>query len=801
MVPGSNGSAAAAATGAEPHRPLHPLLRRRRRAERLRPRPLQRYRRRLRPHQRRVLPRHRRLVPARGAAPRRARAGPAPPGRGGRHRARRRARRCACSATRPPSPASTSAKGMLAEARRRRLGIRLVQARAEALPVADRSVDFVSMGYALRHVADLGAAFARIPARAAPRRPGAAAGDRAAGGAGRARRAQGLSRPRGALRCAAGPRRAAAPASSWTTTGTRSRPACRPTTILRHLRAAGFADVRCDTALGVFKAYSGRRAARRQRRGLTPGARHAPSPTLPRPAGRLGRRRPRRTRRARRRRVRPLRRGVALRAGLRAAASCATIRRRSPCCASPRDDPSARWWTSAAAAASSASRCWPPAWPSASPASTATGRSLPRRGGRRRVCRPASPKPTSRRAGALPACDTLLMVDLLYQLPEPAQRPLLAPPPAPRAAAWSSAPSTPIAAGAAPPASRWRCSGRAVRGDRNAIRPLPLAAFAAPFEAAGFAVVRFALLGEHALAERPAGGGARGADEGRRRAASGAALCLPLLLPAPPAAAQPTERRPLAGGRRVRRRRLDSRLSRGRAEPLPRPRAALPALPRRDPAERRPRRARPVLPRRRPRIQPQLQRRPRRPLARQPRAGGDAGPRLPRRGRPRAPLGALARRREAARSPWNCRCAPCSRPTSRRSTTAASSWRRKRPSSTSACSIPRRAPASASARFSAPGATWTTSTGWRTEYARPGRPGFDAAGGYLGARLQFSHRRPLTDRISRGRRRARRELQRRDQRRQPALPARVERHAWSAACPSRSTAPAATVDSASEPFD
>jgi outer membrane scaffolding protein for murein synthesis (MipA/OmpV family) len=34
------------------------------------------------------------------------------------------------------------------------------------------------------------------------------------------------------------------------------------------------------------------------------------------------------------------------------------------------------------------------------------------------------------------------------------------------------------------------------------------------------------------------------------------------------------------------------------------------------------------------------------------------------------------------------------------------------------------------------------------QYARPGRPGFDAAGGYLGARLQFSHRRPLTDRIS-----------------------------------------------------
>lgn len=34
------------------------------------------------------------------------------------------------------------------------------------------------------------------------------------------------------------------------------------------------------------------------------------------------------------------------------------------------------------------------------------------------------------------------------------------------------------------------------------------------------------------------------------------------------------------------------------------------------------------------------------------------------------------------------------------------------------------------------------------EFVRPNRPGYDAAGGYLGARLQLSHRRPLTDRIS-----------------------------------------------------
>jgi len=48
--------------------------------------------------------------------------------------------------------------GMLAVARAK-LGIPLVQASAEQLPVADASADFVTMGYALRHVADLVVAF------------------------------------------------------------------------------------------------------------------------------------------------------------------------------------------------------------------------------------------------------------------------------------------------------------------------------------------------------------------------------------------------------------------------------------------------------------------------------------------------------------------------------------------------------------------------------------------------------------------------------------------------------------------
>lgn len=49
-------------------------------------------------------------------------------------------------------------ENMLAVARRLP-GLALIQGRAEALPVADASVDLVSMGYALRHVTDLVATF------------------------------------------------------------------------------------------------------------------------------------------------------------------------------------------------------------------------------------------------------------------------------------------------------------------------------------------------------------------------------------------------------------------------------------------------------------------------------------------------------------------------------------------------------------------------------------------------------------------------------------------------------------------
>jgi demethylmenaquinone methyltransferase/2-methoxy-6-polyprenyl-1,4-benzoquinol methylase len=49
-------------------------------------------------------------------------------------------------------------EAMLAEAQRK-LGIPLIQGTAESLPLADQSVDFVVMGYAIRHIADLQTCF------------------------------------------------------------------------------------------------------------------------------------------------------------------------------------------------------------------------------------------------------------------------------------------------------------------------------------------------------------------------------------------------------------------------------------------------------------------------------------------------------------------------------------------------------------------------------------------------------------------------------------------------------------------
>jgi demethylmenaquinone methyltransferase/2-methoxy-6-polyprenyl-1,4-benzoquinol methylase len=54
--------------------------------------------------------------------------------------------------------------GMLKVARANLPELKLIQSEGEALPLGDASVDMVSMGYALRHVGDLGALFAEFAA-------------------------------------------------------------------------------------------------------------------------------------------------------------------------------------------------------------------------------------------------------------------------------------------------------------------------------------------------------------------------------------------------------------------------------------------------------------------------------------------------------------------------------------------------------------------------------------------------------------------------------------------------------------
>jgi demethylmenaquinone methyltransferase / 2-methoxy-6-polyprenyl-1,4-benzoquinol methylase len=150
-----------------------------------------------------------------------------------------------------PSP------GMLAEAARS-LPIRLVLGRAEHLPFPDESFDFLSMGYALRHVSDLAVTmreFLRVL------RPG-----------GRLCLLE-ITRPQGAvplalMRCymkgivpylsrltAGGERQRVLWEYYWDTID-----ACVPPAMVRDAMAdAGFTDVNRHVALGVFSEYTGRK--------------------------------------------------------------------------------------------------------------------------------------------------------------------------------------------------------------------------------------------------------------------------------------------------------------------------------------------------------------------------------------------------------------------------------------------------------------------------------------------------------------------------------------------------------------
>ena len=147
-------------------------------------------------------------------------------------------------------------EGMLGVARS--LGTSLVQARAEALPLADGSVDFLSMGYALRHVSDLALAFVEFRRVLRPGgrllllelgRPESRVGYAVA------RAYLGGVVP--ALSRLAGAQSRTLMRYYWDTID-----ACVPAReIMRHLREAGLAQVECHTELGIFRAYTALRVA------------------------------------------------------------------------------------------------------------------------------------------------------------------------------------------------------------------------------------------------------------------------------------------------------------------------------------------------------------------------------------------------------------------------------------------------------------------------------------------------------------------------------------------------------------
>ncbi len=150
-------------------------------------------------------------------------------------------------------------EGMLAEARKI-VGAEFQTGLAEALPFAERSFDFVSMGYALRHVADLQRAFAEYH---------------------RVLRSDGrllvleISRPQTqwGLVLSRLYFRDILPGLSWLVTGSRDArrmmayywetiAACvPPVTILEAIQGAGFQEVGRHVELGIFSAYTGMKKA------------------------------------------------------------------------------------------------------------------------------------------------------------------------------------------------------------------------------------------------------------------------------------------------------------------------------------------------------------------------------------------------------------------------------------------------------------------------------------------------------------------------------------------------------------
>lgn len=137
-------------------------------------------------------------------------------------------------------------------------GVRLLAGCAESIPLPDASADFLSMGYALRHIADLTGAFAEFYRVL---RPGAKlclleiSLPETAWGRALLRAWLDGCVPRLAGALARRRESALLMHYYWDTI----RACVPPATILAAIAAAGFSDVRRSVDLGVFSSYCGRR--------------------------------------------------------------------------------------------------------------------------------------------------------------------------------------------------------------------------------------------------------------------------------------------------------------------------------------------------------------------------------------------------------------------------------------------------------------------------------------------------------------------------------------------------------------
>lgn len=150
-----------------------------------------------------------------------------------------------------PSP------GMLDELRKK-LDVETIEAYAESIPLPDAHVDFVSMGYALRHVGDLEQAFGEYHRVL---RPG---GNACVMEITRPRSTLGrmLMRIyiRGVVPLLSRVARCHPDVSMlWEYYWDTIQAAVEPERVLEAMRRAGFEDVRCSLTMGVFREYVGRK--------------------------------------------------------------------------------------------------------------------------------------------------------------------------------------------------------------------------------------------------------------------------------------------------------------------------------------------------------------------------------------------------------------------------------------------------------------------------------------------------------------------------------------------------------------